>query len=170
MMSKLLYSLNNQWHMVSCFLRHPWTQISKFCFIRLPELSKLVFCNWSRGLSWQEWNDTFQPFVQTDQRGQSPEVVSYETFIIIIRVYQLVCIDSWQRNPSLGWSHRCRQYLANLDHTGPNCHVRSFLHLLFGRPCLLVHSLGVHSVLFWWSNGYQIAGQCDLPIYALLSW
>ena len=42
-------------------------------------------------------------------------------------------------------SHRCLQCLANLDHTGPNCPVRSFLHLVFGRPCWLVHSLGVHS-------------------------
>ena len=42
-------------------------------------------------------------------------------------------------------SHRCLQCLANLDHTGPNCPVRSFLHLVFGRPCWLVHSLGIHS-------------------------
>ena len=42
-------------------------------------------------------------------------------------------------------SHRCLQCLANLDHTGPNCPVRSFLHLVFGRPCWLVHYLGVHS-------------------------
>ena len=42
-------------------------------------------------------------------------------------------------------SHRCLQCLATLDHTGPNCPVRSFLHLVFGRPCWLVHSLGVHS-------------------------
>ena len=94
------------------------------------------------------WNGCFrglQPFVQTDQRAQSPEVVSYEPFIVIIRVC-LVCIDSWQRNPSLDWSHRCLQCLANLNPTGPNCPVRSFLHLVFGRPCLLVHSLGVHSV------------------------
>ena len=48
--------------------------------------------------------------------------------------------------PSLDWSHRCLQSLANLHHTGPNCLVRSSLHLVFGRPCFLVESLGGHSV------------------------
>ena len=56
-----------------------------------------------------------------------------------------VCIHSWQRNPSLDWSHRCL-CLASLDHKGPNCLVTSSLHLVFGRPCCLVQNLGVHSV------------------------
>ena len=35
--------------------------------------------------------------------------------------------------PSLNRSHRCLQCLANLDHNGPNCLVRSSIHPLFRR-------------------------------------
>ena len=59
--------------------------------------------------------------------------------------HQRLSIQSWQRNPSLDWSYRCL-CLANLDHKGPICLVRLSLHLVFGRPCILIQSAGVHSV------------------------
>lgn len=73
------------------------------------------------------------------------EMLSGIIIIIVIIIIIRVCIHCWQRNPSLDWSHRCL-CLANLHHTGPNCLVRSSLHLVFGRPCFLVQNLGVHSV------------------------
>ena len=53
--------------------------------------------------------------------------------IIIIRV----CFHSWQRKHSLDRSHR-RLFLANLDHKGPICLVRSVCwHTLYKRKNLL---------------------------------
>ena len=73
------------------------------------------------------------------------EMLSGIIFIVIIIIIIRVCIHLWQRNPSLDWSYRCL-CLANLDHTGPNCLMRSSLHLVFGRPCFLVQTPGAHSV------------------------
>jgi len=48
-----------------------------------------------------------------------------------------VCFHSWQRKPSLDRSHRCL-FLANLDHKGPICLVRSVCwHTLYKRKNLL---------------------------------
>ena len=180
MMSKLLYNLNNQWHKVSCFLCHPWTQISKFCFLRLPDLSKLVFC-WPprrRPLGFVCHAFISPPDTSILYLQQKPTSVRWAILIHFMmrmeRYFPAFCTDrpTWAisgggfvwnvhhyhhqglsaglywlltEEPTLDWSHRCLQCFANLNRTGPNSPVRSFLHLLFGRPCFLVHSLAVHS-------------------------
>ena len=57
--------------------------------------------------------------------------------IIIIIIIIRVCFHSWQRKPSLDRSHRCL-FLADLDHKGPICLVRSVCwHTLYKRKNLL---------------------------------
>ena len=101
------------------------TQISKYCFLRLPELSQLLFCIWNRRPRVFGSVSHFNSF--HDDNGTilssllyKPANVDYlrrwphETSTIVIIRF---CIHSWQRNPFLDRSHRC-QCLANFGHRG----------------------------------------------------
>ena len=158
------------------------TQISKYCFLRLPELSQLLFCIWNRRPRVFGSVSHFNSF--HDDNGTilssllyKPANVDYlrrwphETSTIVIIRF---CIHSWQRNPFLDRSHRC-QCLANFGLRGrsdlsgeivsPSC---------FGRPCFLVEPLGLHSVALMVqrlsdSRAMWLAHLCFAFLVALIS-